>query len=113
MSEKQTNRTPRDRSSLDHRIEALEQGIKRWRCLTAVGFLTALGAFSMAVFGVSQLENTYFIGEMVETTAGGASSGQGGKRMAPAMPEGAVVLSSLDEAKKPDGLRSVPGEGAP
>jgi len=50
--------------AMTRRIEVLEREIQRWRCLTAAGFLTALGAFGLAVFGLSQLENTYFIGEM-------------------------------------------------
>jgi hypothetical protein len=54
---------------MDHRIVALERGIRVWRCLTAAGFLTALGAFWLAVFGLGQLENTYFIGEMVASSA--------------------------------------------
>lgn len=49
--------------SVDDRLASLERGIRVWRCLTAVGFLTALGAFSLAVFGLGQLENAYFIGE--------------------------------------------------
>lgn len=52
---------------VERRIRALEKGIQRWRCLTAVGFLTAMGAFWVAVFGLSQLENTYFRGEMAAT----------------------------------------------
>jgi hypothetical protein len=55
---------PGSASTLHHRIQALERGIRVWRCLTAVGFLTALGAFALAVFGLGQLENTYFIGEV-------------------------------------------------
>jgi len=49
--------------TVDERLASLERGIRVWRCLTAVGFLTALGAFSLAVFGLGQLENAYFIGE--------------------------------------------------
>jgi hypothetical protein len=57
---------------MNRRIEALEKGIQRWRCLTAAGFLTALGAFGLAVFGLSQFENTLFIGEMAPAQVSGS-----------------------------------------
>lgn len=75
---------------MNRRIEALEKGIQRWRCLTAAGFLTALGAFGLAVFGLSQFENTLFIGEMASAQVsrsphpvgvdleGGPATGRGG-----------------------------------
>lgn len=67
-----------NQAGLEGRIRALEKGVQRWRCLTAVGFLTAMGAFWIAIFGLGQLENTYFMGEMVATlpwTAPGAQQG--------------------------------------
>ncbi len=60
---KQARPTPKVGGTVDERLASLERGIRVWRCLTAVGFLTALGAFSLAVFGLGQLENAYFIGE--------------------------------------------------
>ena len=67
-----------NQAGLESRIRALEKGVQRWRCLTAVGFLTAMGAFWVAIFGLGQLENTYFMGEVVATlpwTAPGAQQG--------------------------------------
>ena len=75
MSDLERKRIAEDRAAqvaMNQRIEALERGIQRWRCLTATGFLTALGAFGLAVFGLSQLENTYFIGEVASALVGGA-----------------------------------------
>ena len=56
-------------AAMGRRIDMLERGIRAWRCLAATGFVTALGAFGLAVFGLSQLENTYFIGEMTSAPA--------------------------------------------
>ena len=55
--------------ALSSRVEDLEKGIQVWRCLAAAGFLTAIGAFGLAVFGLSQLQNTYFHGEVVSNSA--------------------------------------------
>ena len=72
-----------NQAGLEARIRALEKGVQRWRCLTAVGFLTAMGAFWVAIFGLGQLENTYFMGEVVATLPWAAPGAQEGDQLSP------------------------------
>lgn len=46
------------------RMDALERRMGVWRLLAVAGLITALGAFGLSVFGLGQLQNTYFVGEM-------------------------------------------------
>lgn len=86
-----------NRGTMGHRIAALERGIRVWRCLTAVGFLTALCAFWLAVFGLGQLENTYFIGEMVvSNSAHPPSQGTGNEVEVEMAAEKGATLPTLD-----------------
>ena len=103
---------------MDRRIEALEKGIRRWRCLTAAGFLTALGAFGLAVFGLSQFENTYFIGEMASAQMSNTPQLIGvDPERGPAPDAGGATMLVLPAPKglfdtKP-GMASLPGKTSP
>ena len=103
---------------MNRRIEALEKGIQRWRCLTAAGFLTALGAFGLAVFGLSQLENTYFIGEMALARSHASPQPMEGDLegwSAPDVGDAPMVVLSPAKGQKnsESGMVSLPGETPP
>ena len=95
---------------MNRRIEALEKGVQRWRCLTAAGFLTALGAFGLAVFGLSQFENTLFIGEMAPAQVAQVSGSPlpVGVELegVPAPGGGGAELLALSLVQSPDGTGS-------
>jgi hypothetical protein len=92
---------------MNRRIEALEKEIQRWRCLTATGFLTALGAFGLAVFGLSQFENTLFIGEMASAQVSGSPQPIGvDLEGGPATGRGGADLLTLSPGQSPHGNAS-------
>jgi hypothetical protein len=103
---------------MNRRIEALEKGVQRWRCLTAAGFLTALGAFGLAVFGLSQLENTYFIGEMALAQMHASPQPMEGDLeglSAPDVGDASMVVLSPAKGREntESGMVSLPGETSP
>jgi hypothetical protein len=53
-------------ATLDRRIEALERHAQQRRAFGVIGVLGALSAFGLAAFGMSQIQNAYFTGEVAE-----------------------------------------------
>lgn len=103
---------------MTRRLEAMEREIQRWRCLTAAGFLTALGAFGLAVFGLSQFENTYFIGETTSDAMSVSPRLLGGDSEGVLAPEPgetktSVFSPAIGLSDNEPGMASRPGKTSP
>jgi len=59
-------------AALDRRLGVLERHAKERRAFSVVGLLAALGAFGLASFGLSQIRNAYFPGEVAPVLEAGA-----------------------------------------
>lgn len=78
-SERSTDHEGTVSEAMLRRIEVLEKRMLLWRLLAVAGLVTALGAFGLSVFGLGQLQNTYFVGEVftaVEPLPRGPSAGE-------------------------------------
>ena len=104
-------------ASLDRRIAALEQKTQRKRGLSTTGFLAALGAFGLSIFGLNQLQNAYLIGEVAPTLEAQAlvlRDADGLERGALRAGEDGTVTFSLRDGQAKTRLRlSVLEDGSP
>ena len=102
---------------LDRRIEALERQTRRRRGLTASGFLVAAGALAVSLFGLNQLQNAYFIGEVapvLEAQALVLRDGEGLERGALRVgKDGGVSLALRDDDANSRLRLSVLADGSP
>jgi hypothetical protein len=104
-------------AALDRRIEALEERGRRRRGLGGIGLATAVGALAVALFGLTQIQNAYFVGEVapvLEARALLLRDGDGLERGALRVSQDGTVSLSLRDGTAKSRLRmSVLADGSP